>query len=65
MRRIRKTFRVLRIEGLGYNLGLISALSVSEGVLEIGKIVNREICAYYFYNRFWGELEARKCFILL
>jgi hypothetical protein len=65
MRRIRKTFRVLRIEGLGYNLGLISALSVSEGVLEIGNIVNREVFAYYFYNRFWGELEARKCFILL
>jgi hypothetical protein len=69
MRRIRKTFRVLRIEGLGYNLGLIAALSVSGGgevgTLEIGKIVNREICAYYFYNRFWGELDVRKCFILL
>ena len=69
MRRIRKTFRVLRIEGLGYNLGLIAALGVSGGgemgALEIGKIVNREICAYYFYNRFWGDLEARKCFILL
>jgi hypothetical protein len=65
MRRIRKTFRVLRIEGLGYNLGLIAALGVSGGGLEIGKIVNREICAYYFYNRFWGDLEARKCFILL
>ena len=65
MRRIRKTFRVLRIEGLGYNLGLIAELNVSGGVLEVGKIVNREVCAYYFYNRFWGELEARKCFILL
>lgn len=65
MRRIRKTFRVLRIEGLGYNLGLISALGVSGDLLEVGKITNREICAYYFYNRFWGELEARKCFIIL
>lgn len=65
MRRVRKTFRVLRVECLGYNVGLLEALRVSGSELEIGRVVKRDWMAYYFYNRFWGEVEARRCFLVL
>jgi hypothetical protein len=71
MRRVRKTFRVLRVEELGYNVGLLEALRVSaEGgsggnELMIGQVVKQDWMAYYFYNRFWGEVDARRCFLVL
>ena len=70
MRRVRKTFRILRVEVLGYNIGLMNSLRVSGGgqggnELKIGYIVKRDWMAYYFYNRFWGEIDARNCFMLL
>jgi len=71
MRRVRKTFRILRVEEMGYNVGLMDSLRVSSpGVgggngLMIGLVVKQYWQAYYFYNRFWGEVEARRCFIVL
>jgi hypothetical protein len=66
MRRVRKTFRILKVEMLGYNMGLLDSLRVSGNVeLQIGRVVKQDWQAYYFYNRFWEEVDARKCFILL
>ena len=67
MRRFRKSFRVLRVDMLGYNVELMDALRVSGGGngLMIGRVVKQDWMAYYFYNRFCGEVEARKCFVIL
>jgi hypothetical protein len=66
MRRVRKTFRILRVEVLGYNMSLMDSLRVSgNGELEIGRVIKRDWMAYYFYNRFLGEVEARRCFIMI
>jgi hypothetical protein len=70
MRRVRKTFRMLRVEEMGYNVGLLDSLRVSGSgyggnELLIGKVVKRDWMAYYFYNRFWGEVDALRCFVVL
>ena len=60
--RVKKTYRVLLVDGLGMNMGV---LGYGGGLQKLGVLKGECLEGYYMYNRFYGSVDLGSVFLLI
>jgi len=61
--RVKKTYRILLVDSLGLNMGVLGGGS---GFLQkLGVLKGEWLEGYYMYNRFYGSIDLRSVFLLV
>lgn len=63
--RVDTNYTILRLEGMGKNVDILSENWFETKGLNIGNIRTRWQEGYYLYNRFYGTFNACNCFLII
>lgn len=59
--RVKKTYRILLVDGLGLNMGVLGY----GGLQKLGVLKGEWLEGYYMYNRFYGSVDLGSVFLLV